>query len=263
MVSWTAFAFLPVIATVAGSLKTTDEITANPLGLPSSLQFGNFSTAWTGPEFGEPLWRYAVNSIIAVGVGISVGMAAGVLVGYALARNSVSLSLLNRYFVILLTIPVVVTWVPLFGLASSLNILSSPAGLGVIYAAGIIPLATVLMRTYFGSFPLDLIEAAKVDGASEFYAFRAIVLPMSKGVIGIVALIQAITLWNELALAVILLLNQKSQTLTVGLSEFRGEFNANLGPQYAGLLLAIIPMVILYIFTQRRITEGMRLGALK
>jgi ABC-type glycerol-3-phosphate transport system permease component len=91
------------------------------------------------------------------------------------------------------------------------------------------PLVTVLMRTYFSSFPLDLVEAARVDGASETFAFARIVLPMSKSVLTIVGLIQAVFLWNELALAEILLVTPDRGTLPMGLIAFKSQFASNPG----------------------------------
>ena len=260
---WAAASLLPVAASLLDSLKSTDSIVASPLGIPTHPAFGNFAQAWRGPSLGLPLWHYAINSAIAVSIGVSVGVSIGTIAGYALARQAEKLSWLNRYFVLLLTLPGVVTWVPLFSIASDLNILSNPAGLGFIYAALVTPLSTVLLRTYFGSFPLDLIDAAKVEGASEVRAFTRIVIRMSKGTIGMVALLQAIMLWNELALAVILLLQSSSQTIPVGLTQFRSEFALDLGPQFAGIVIAIVPMILLYFVTSRRVAEGMRLGTLR
>lgn len=263
LVLWTLACLLPVGAAILDSVKSSESIVAAPLGIPTHPAFSNFVVAWDGPVDGVPLWRCVLNSVIAVSIGVGLGVSSGMTAGYALARHPRALSWLNRYFVFLLTVPAVVTWVPLFSLASDLNILSNPAGLGLIYAAIVIPLATVLFRTYFGSFPLDLIEAVKVDGASETYAFLRIVIPMSKGIIGIIALLQAIMLWNELALALILLLQSRSQTIPVGLTQFRSEFQVDLGPQFAGLIMAIIPMVVMYLLTNRRIALGVRLGALR
>jgi ABC-type glycerol-3-phosphate transport system permease component len=260
---WTLACLLPVGAAILDSVKNSQSIVTAPLGIPSRPVFSNFVAAWNGPTDGVPLWRCVLNSIIAVSIGVGLGVSSGMTAGYALARHPSALSWLNRYFVFLLTVPALVTWVPLFSLASDLNILSNPAGLGFIYAAIVIPLATVLFRTYFGTFPLDLIDAARVDGASEAYAFTRIVIPMSKGIIGIIALLQAIMLWNELALALILLLQSSSQTIPVGLTQFRSEFQIDLGPQFAGLIMAIIPMVVLYLITNRRIAHGVRLGALR
>lgn len=262
---WAVAELLPVLVSILSAFKGTTDILTHPIGLPQHFYWANFSHAWAGPHFGMPLWRYAINSAIAVGVGVSVGMTVGTLAGYALVRSSKRIALLNRYFVVLLTVPGIVTWVPLFSLMSSLNLLSNRFGLGLVYAAFVTPLVTVLMRSYFAAFPLDLIEAATIDGASETKAFLRIVLPTSLGMMSVVALIQAIWLWNELALAVILMLNPKSQTLPIGMIQLKGQFinDYGYGAQYAALVLAILPIIVMFAIAQRRITEGMRFGALK
>jgi ABC-type glycerol-3-phosphate transport system permease component len=119
------------------------------------------------------------------------------------------------------------------------------------------------MKAYFASFPLDLIEAAKVDGASEWRAFVSVVLPLSRGTLVAVGLVQSISLWNELALAAVLLVAPSSRTLTIGLALFQGQQVVDRAGQFATLTLMIAPIVILYVVFERRITEGIRLGALK
>jgi ABC-type glycerol-3-phosphate transport system permease component len=261
--AWTLVALSPVLATLLSSFKDETAIIADPLAWPRHILFGNYERAWSGTGFALPLWRYAINSLVAVAVGVSIATFTGTLCAYALARNQLRIPFLNKYFVLLLTVPATVTWLPLFSLASTLGMLSSPLALGVIYSAFSIPIVVLLMRAYFSTFPLDLIDAAKVDGASERTAFRLIVLPMSLGAIFTVGLIQAISMWNELALAVILLLRGDSRTLPVGLTALSGEFSSDFGAQFASLILSIIPMIGLYIIAERRILAGMRLGALK
>jgi ABC-type glycerol-3-phosphate transport system permease component len=265
LVAWAIAELLPVIASLLSAFKSSNDILLNPIGIPKRFVWANFAHAWSGPHFGMPLWRYAINSAIAVGVGVGVGMSVGTCAGYALVRSSRSVALLNRYFVVLLTAPGIVTWVPLFSLMSSFNLLSNRFGLGLVYAAFVTPLVTVLMRSYFAAFPLDLIEAAVIDGASETRAFLRIVLPTSVGVMSVVALIQAIWLWNELALAVILMIDPRSQTLPLGMLQLKGQFidDYGYGAQYAALLLAILPIIAMFAIVQRRITDGMRLGALR
>jgi ABC-type glycerol-3-phosphate transport system permease component len=268
---WAVATLVPIWAVLSSSVKTTSDITSSPLGVPRTIQSENFSAAWTGRSGGAgfgavttlPEYQFALHSLTAVSIGVALAMLGGTLAGYALARNAERLRLLNRYFIVLLTIPAIVTWVPLFSLMVSLGLVNKPAGLGIVYGATVTPLVTVLMRTYFSTFPLDLIEAARVDGAKERWAFLRIVLPMSRAVLIVVALIQAIFLWNELALAEILLTNPSNATLPMGLIAFKSAFTANLGPEFASLVLAIIPTVLLYVFAQKKITQGMRLGALR
>jgi ABC-type glycerol-3-phosphate transport system permease component len=262
--AWALAAISPVAIAVISSLKSNLQLVADPLGWPKPWEWSNYRTAWHGPEFGEPVWRLAKNSVIAAGIGIGLGLALGTAAAYALARaTGRAFDFVNRYFVLLITVPAVVTWVPLFSLAQTLGMLSSPVSLGFIYAALSVPLVVVLMRAYFASFPLDLIEAARMDGASEFRAFLGVVLPMSKGTLTAVGLVQGIQLWNELGLAAVLLVAPQSRTLPIGLAGFQGQQVVDRAGQFASLVLMISPIVAFYFIFQRRVTEGMRLGALK
>lgn len=264
LILWLVLTTMPVIAALLASLKSQTEIISDPLGWPDRFLFENYARAWVGTNLGKPLWAFATNSFIAVGTGIFVGVASGVLAGYVLARsNSKSVAYLNRYFVLLMTLPFVVTWVPLFTLSDTLGVLSNPFALGIMYAARLIPFAAVMMRAYFSAFPLDLLEAASLDGASERLAFFKIVLPTSWGAIASVTLVQTIFLWNDLGLATVLLLDQDSRTLPVGMTQFRGQFGADLGALFAALVMTIIPVLILYGVAERRLVQGMRMGALK
>jgi ABC-type glycerol-3-phosphate transport system permease component len=264
VVLWALLAILPVVMALLSSFKSDTQLVVDPTGWPSPWKWSNYALAWNGPSFGEPFWLLAQNSVIATAIGIGLGLGAGTVAAYALARAPGRLfGLANRYFVLLITVPAVVTWVPLFSLVQQLGMLSSPPALGLIYAALTVPMAAVLMKAYFASFPLDLIEAAKVDGASEWRAFVSVVLPLSRGTLVAVGLVQSISLWNELALAAVLLVAPSSRTLTIGLALFQGQQVVDRAGQFATLMLMIAPIVILYVVFERRITEGIRLGALK
>ena len=264
LVLWLVATIIPVFAALLASVKSQTEIIADPLGFPDRLLVDNYARAWQGTSLGRPLSEFAVNSLVAVGSGIVVGVSAGVLAGYTCARStSGSIAILNRYFVLLITLPFVVTWLPLFTLSDSLGLLSNPLALGFMYAARLIPFAAVMMRAYFSAFPLDLLEAASLDGASETASFFRVVLPTSWGPIASVTLVQTIFLWNELGLATVLLLDQDSRTLPVGITQFRGQFGLDLGALFAALILTILPALVLYGVAERRLVQGLRLGALK
>lgn len=264
LILWLTATIVPVFAALLASVKSQTEIIADPLGWPERFLIDNYARAWVGTNLGKPLWTFGLNSLIAVMTGIGVGVAAGVLAGYVLARStSHSVALLNRYFVLLMTLPFVVTWVPLFTLSDTLGVLSNPLALGIMYAARLIPFAAVMMRAYFSSFPLDLLEAASLDGASERKTFFKIVLPTSWGPIASVTLVQTIFLWNDLGLATVVLLDQDSRTLPVGITQFRGQFGADLGALFAALIMTIVPVLMLYGVAERRLVQGMRMGALK
>jgi raffinose/stachyose/melibiose transport system permease protein len=261
---WTLATIAPVLGSLLSSVKVQTEIISEPLSLPERFAFDNYRRAWEGTNLGEPLITFARNSLIATSSGVVIGVGAGTLAGYAITRSQTRFGgLLNRYFVLLITLPFVVTWIPLFFLSDRLGVLSNPLALGVMYAARLIPFAAVMMRAYFSSFPLDLIEAAKIDGSGELSLFRRIVLPLSWGGVIAVSLVQVIFLWNELGLGQVLLLSPESRTLPVGLTQFRGQYGADYGALFASLVLTIAPIIVLYAFTERKLTEGLRMGAMK
>ncbi len=261
---WTLATIIPVIGSVLSSVKEQTEIISQPLELPAGLRLDNYDRAWEGTNLGEPLILFARNSVIATSVGVVLGVGAGVFAGYAIVRSRTRFGgLLNRYFVLLITLPFIVTWIPLFVLSDRLGVLSNPLALGVMYAARLIPFAAVMMRAYFSSFPLDLIEAAQIDGSSELTAFLRIVWPLSWGGVIAVGLVQVIFIWNELGLGQVLLLSPDSRTLPVGLTQFRGQYGSDYGALFASLVLTIVPILVLYTFTERKLTEGLRIGAMK
>ena len=261
---WTLATIIPVLGSVLSSVKEQTEIISQPLELPTGLRLDNYDRAWEGTNLGEPLILFARNSVIATSVGVVLGVGAGVFAGYAIVRSRTRFGgLLNRYFVLLITLPFIVTWIPLFVLSDRLGVLSNPLALGVMYAARLIPFAAVMMRAYFSSFPLDLIEAAQIDGSSELTAFLRIVWPLSWGGVIAVGLVQVIFIWNELGLGQVLLLSPDSRTLPVGLTQFRGQYGSDYGALFASLVLTIVPILVLYTFTERKLTEGLRIGAMK
>lgn len=261
---WAALAAIPVVIAVLSSFKSQADIITDPLSLPLHPTLDGYVQAIAGTLGGQPMTQYLLNSATATGVGLVLGMLCAILAGYHLSRvKSIGAGISSGYFLILLTLPPVVTFVPLFTLTGNLGIRDSPWGLGLVYAAANLPLGAVLMRSFFLTFPSELIEAARIDGASEKRIFGSIVLPLMRGAIGTVALLTGITMWNELALAVVLLNNSDSYTVPVGLSLFRSQFQVNFSAQFAGLVIAAAPVLIAYAIFNKQFIEGLRAGAVK
>jgi ABC-type glycerol-3-phosphate transport system permease component len=264
LVLWAVAAIAPVAAALLSSLKNNTQLITQPLAWPDPILWDNYQRAWSGPPLGQPFHVFARNSVLATTVGLLVGLSTGTLAAYAVARHATPLfEVVNRYFVLLITVPPVVAWIPLFSLADALGMLSNPVALGVIYGALVAPVAAVLMRAYFSSFPLDLIEAARADGAGELVTFLRIVLPLSRGALIAVGLVQGIFLWNELGLAAVLLLDPASRTLPIGMTLFQGQAVVDRGAQFASLVMMVAPIVLLYFVFSRQITTGLRVGGLK
>ncbi|MEN2742655.1 carbohydrate ABC transporter permease [Microbacterium sp. X-17] len=264
VILWAVLCAIPVLIAVYSSFKTQADIITNPFGLPIPPYLQNYVTSFQGTLGGQPMTVYLLNSAISTILGIILCTIGATLAGYYLARKTnVATRISSGYFLVLLTLPPVVTILPLFTLAGQLGLRNSPWGLGLVLAAAQLPLAVVLMRTFFANFPHELTEAAALDGASEGRTFMSIVVPLMRGPIGTVALLQGIGMWNELTLAVVLMTNSDSYTVPLGLSLFRTNTSLDLGAQFAGLTIAIIPILIAYTIFNKQFIDGLRVGAVK
>jgi len=261
LTGWALLAVLPFIVMILGSVKTTAMIFADPFGFPREARLENFLAAWNGPPGGEPFGRYFLNSALVAGMSLTLGVGAGTLAAYGLARSARRWTgYVHRAFVILLTVPIAVTLVPLFVLAGTLGLRNSVVGLALVYAAYLVPTTTLLMRSYFAGFPIDLLDAARIDGCSELRSFWHVVLPLARGALASVALVGFLWVWSELFYAVALVNAPGSKTLPVGLLLFQGQYFTDRGAQFAGLVIATLPVVALYAVFQRHITQGFALG---
>ena len=262
--AWTLLCLAPLALTLLSSVKSNTEIFASQLSLPTVVRLENYGRAWAGTSSDGSLPSYLFNSVVVAVVAIVLGVGSGTLAAYALARwRGRSSDALYLWLLILLTVPLLVTMIPIFGMTSALGLRNNLVALGAIYAAFIVPTAAVLMRAFFQDFPNELVEAARLDGCSEWQAFRKVVLPMSYGAIAGVSILALIWVWGELLFAIVLLTKPEAKTLPVGLLSFRGQYFTDLGVLFAGLVIATGPILLAYLVFQRRVTKGVTLGAFR
>ena len=170
----------PIISIILGSLKTTTQIVAEPLSLPNPIQFGNYARGWAGVAVGESMSTYFINTVAFSLVSVAVSTVVGTMAAYAIARSTSRMStVFERSFNLLYALPYLAVIIPLFSITGTLGLRSNPLGIGLVFGAGWLFLTVVLMYGFFASFPLDVIEAAKTDGAGEIRIFWSQVIPMS------------------------------------------------------------------------------------
>jgi len=248
------FFLLPFYLLVRNGLSTESDITSPSWKLfPSSLQWGNISDLFNDPAV--PMLRSLVNSLV-----IAVVQTAGVLVisglaGYGLARIPFRYANAVFYFIVAtLLIPAAVTFVPSFVLVSSLGWVSTLRGLiipGLFQA-----FATFLFRQYFLNFPRELEEAAALDGTAYWGTFWRIVVPNSKGFIAAIGTITFIGSWNAFLWPLVIAQDQNSWTVQIALSTFLTAQTINLPQLFIAATIAILPLVVMFVFLQRWIVEG-------
>jgi raffinose/stachyose/melibiose transport system permease protein len=264
LITWALVELLPIVFMFFNSVKTNAEIMGDPFGLPGIPRFLNYIEAWQGGTLGVPVGRYFLNSVFVTSGTLALLMFSGSLAAYALARYRFPGSnLAHRSLIWALAIPVHATLVPVFHFMGSLGLRNNYFGLIGVYTAFWLPFTIIVMRAYFESFPRELEEAARIDGCTDFAAFWRVVLPVSRGALASISIINVVGIWSELLFAYVLMNKPEVRTLPVGILSFRGQYQVAWNLIFAGLSMASIPTLLFFLFFQRQITKGMTMGAIK
>ena len=255
-----AFSAVPLFILVFNSLKSDAEIGRDPLGIPTSLDLGNFSLAWTQGQLGQGLLNslYLVVGTI-IGVWVCAGMAA-----YSLARlNPPFKRGIANYLLVVISLPVQLFLVPLFFLWTRLGLYDSIPGLILIYIALHTPFATLLLRTFLVGIPREIDEAARIDGANEWQVATRIVLPLARPGFLTVGLITGISAYNELLFAVTFISTPSRLPISTAFLYFQqGQTHLWAVTNAAGLIM-VMPVVVLFLSSQRRFIAGLASSSVK
>ncbi|TCQ82173.1 carbohydrate ABC transporter membrane protein 2 (CUT1 family) [Ochrobactrum sp. BH3] len=255
------FALFPIFWLVKVSVTPNDLLYSEGVRLwPSRMTFDHFSHVLNNSSF--PL--FFRNSLIVSGVTAIIVTLLASLSGYALSRFNfrakywiVALMLLTQMF------PLVMLIAPIYKIMAPLGLTNSLIGLIIVYSAFNVPFATFLMQSFFDGIPKDLEEAAKIDGATQFMAFRQIILPLTLP--GIAATLGFVftAAWSELLFALMLISGNDSATFPVGLLSFVSKFSVDFGQMMAAGVLALIPACLFFFLIQRYLVQGLTAGAVK
>ena len=264
---------VPVLWVLMASVKETVEHYGNPWALPTHLHWQNFVDAWNKADMGA----YMGHSVLVTGLALVILLVVALPASYCLARfKFVSQKFLNTCFMAGLFINVNYIVVPIYlMLADGDKWLKNTLGSGfllnnhivvaVVYAATALPFTIYLLSSYFATLPHDLEEAAYIDGAGYFRTMLEIIFPMAKPSIITVILFNFLSFWNEYIIVKTLVTDKELWTLPAGLLNLMQaqQSAAEYGPMYAGLVLVMVPVLILYICVQKNLTKGMTVGGLK
>lgn len=264
-----ALLLLPVAAVIVGpflwlivsSLKTEGEIgRGEPFSFPANLMWQNYVDAWNIGGFGSLIG----NSLINVALVVILTLLICVPAGYALAKIRFPGREWVFYgFIFGLTIPVQAIIIPLYQLLSNLGLINSIVGVTLAQVSNGIPFGLFLMRSFFIGVPNELTEAARIDGANHLQILWKVFLPLSQPAIMALLIISALSTWNDFFLPLVVLISPGNQTLPLGLVRFASTYNTDYRLVFSGTVITFLPVIILYILTQRRFTEGLTQGALK
>jgi ABC-type glycerol-3-phosphate transport system permease component len=250
----------PIYFIVSTALKGRDDYLASPLSFPWPLDWANFSDATQGGTFG----RWFVNStVFALGSTVLSTIVAA-LAAFAIARMEFrGRSTLAAVSTALMVVPPVVMLIPLFVLFTNLELVGTYPGVILIYAGLTMPFSTYMLTTFFRAVPRELFESAALDGASHLRILRLIVVPLSAPALVTLVVVNTLWVWNDLLIALVFLPSDELKTLMVGVTIFRSRYNLDVPVTMAGLLLAALPMLVVYLLGQRFFIRGLTAGAVK
>ncbi|WP_223833238.1 carbohydrate ABC transporter permease [Streptomyces venezuelae] len=263
LILWVVLAAGPLIWVALTAFRPSAEILSDPMGWPASFHWENFSNAWNKANIGQ----YTLNSLIILAGSLTGTMLLGSMAAYVIARFTFPG---NRVIFMLfaggMMFPVILALVPLFAVMENFGLLDTRPGLMIAYIAYSLPFTTFFLTSFFRTLPTGVQEAAMVDGASHTRTFFQIMLPMAKPGLVSIGIFNFLGQWNQYLLP--LLLNnedEKSYVLPQGLASlavsqgYRGDW----GALFAGLTIAMLPVLVVYAVFQRQVQAGLTAGAIK
>ena len=254
------FMLYPIFMMVLSGFKTTPEIFMSPFSLPERLNTENFQVIWNKTD----VPRYFLNSVIVTLSSIILLLVTGTMAAYAIARYKFRGTLMvSLFFLSGLMLPIRLAIIPLFIQLKYLGLIDSLLGLIFIYTAMSLPATVFILTGFLRSLPKELEDSARMDGASELRILIDIMVPLISPALVIAGIYSAVPIWNDFFFPLIFIQSPEWKTLAQGLTSFFGEYSINYGVLYAGLSLASLPMILIFIVQSRRFIAGMTAGALK
>jgi raffinose/stachyose/melibiose transport system permease protein len=250
----------PLFLMILTSFKKTRDIFFDPFGIPKSWQLENFIEVWCKAHFNI----YFFNSIIVSGISILLLLTFASMAAYALARFKFKLN--NIIFMLFLAgimIPIRLGILPLFILMRDINLLNTRLSLILTYAASGMPMSVFILTGFFKSLPYELSDAAKIDGCNEFQVFYKILLPLIKPALASVTIVNFVPWWNDFFFPLLFIRSDSLKTIPLGMTIFFGQYMTDWGLLFAGMVIASIPLFILYIMMSKQFITGLTSGAVK
>ncbi|WP_026924458.1 carbohydrate ABC transporter permease [Glycomyces arizonensis] len=250
----------PLVFTANVASKTRHEYVLDRFSVAESPRWENFGAAWSGAD----MERYFLNSVIAVAGAVALLLLIGSMAGFALSRlrfrgsRALFLGCLAALF-----IPFQVIMVPLARVMGQIGLMDTYPGLILAYVAQFLPFTVFLMTSYYTGIPAEIIDAARIDGNSVYGVYLRMMLPLGRPALLSVGILNALFCWNDVLIALLMMPSAEHRTLMVGITSLRGQYSDDIPAFAAGVLIAALPILLLYLFFQRQITAGVTAGSTK
>jgi multiple sugar transport system permease protein len=261
LVPFMIFVLFPFYWVIVTSLKSTPQISERTsIFWPDPFTLDQYAALLWNTPFLRWLW----NSVLVAAVSTVISVSFAALAAYALSRlKFLGAGLLTTFLLITYLLPGTLLFIPLYQILASIGLINSYPALMLTYPTFLLPFATWVILGYFRSIPVELEEAAMIDGATRLYAFWKITLPLAAPAVLAVTLFAVTDAWNEFLFAFVFITSESLRTLPIGLQSMVVGDILPWGQLMAASLLTAIPVAVLYIYAQRFLVEGLTIGGVK
>lgn len=261
LIAYALFTLVPIYWVFTTSIKSSKELVSFPPSLiPKSVSFEHYKFVFTRTK----LLRGIINSLIISGLATFISLVLSSLAGYAFSRfNFQGKKIILATILGLYLIPPLINVIPLFLMFNKLGLLNSRLGLVIAYQAMTLPLSTFLLRNYFDGIPVEIEEAALMDGCTRLEALRRVVLPLAVPGLSVAAIFSFIISWNEFVLALNFLFSDSLKTVQLVIMGFVKLYRIDWGALTAAMVIGMIPVLIFLIVAQRYLISGLLGGSTK
>lgn len=260
MIGYVILIVYPLFNMVISSFKTTKDIMQKPFTLPVELDFSNYVYIWVEKGFG----RYFLNSLLFTGAAMIFVVLLGSMAAYGISRYSFKgNTLVYMFFLSGIMLPLKAAIIPLFQIVKGLGVMDTPMSVILIFIAMGLPSTVFILSGFMKTIPEALEQAARIDGCSDLRIYSQIVMPITAPSIALVTIYNAVPIWNDFFFPMVFIQSDRFKTLPVGLSSFIGQHSTKWNLLFTGLSIAIVPMLVLYLFMSKYFIKGMTAGAVK
>jgi len=250
----------PLFNMFASSFKTTREIFQDPFSFPTTFSWDNYRQVWFDGGFS----RYFLNSVTVTATSMAIVILFGSMAAFGVSRYKYRLStLVYLLFLSGIMLPLKAAIIPLFLIIRNLGLMNTHLSLIFVFAAMGIPSTVFILAGFMRTIPRDLEDAARIDGSNDFGIYRRVIMPLSAPSIALVTIYNMVPIWNDFFFPLVFIQRDRLKTLPLGMSTFFGQFQINWALVFTALSIAILPMLIMYLFMSKYFIKGMTAGALK
>lgn len=250
----------PMLYALNISLKTRKDYVLDRLGATQTFNIQNYIDAWVNADMG----RYFMNTVMVTVISVLLLLVLASMCGYALSHLTFRGSRVAFLIILaMMMIPFQVIMVPTIKVLSDFGLINTFPGLILAYVAQFLPFTVYFMTSYYSGIPKELTEAARVDGNGLFGVWWRIMVPVGKPALISMGILNALFVWNDILIALLIMQSPQNRTVMVGVSALRGQYPDNVPTYIAGVMLTVLPIIVVYLIFQRQITAGVTAGATK